>query len=285
VPDDASQPDRTLDELGQTALAIAYMRARESARPDPLFDDPLAQAFLDAVPGATPATPEDGSDPVAALAPVIQALMFGALIRTRFFDDYLVAATSAGSRQVVLLAAGLDARAFRLDWPAGTRVFEVDRAPVLAFKDQVLAGQQARPLCERVAVSADLTGDWPAALTGAGFDPGTPTTWLTEGVLSYLTAEQATALLTAIGEQSAPGSRLAFEHYRLRPGSVLDRAGALPEMAMYAGLWKGGLGNDTPDWLQRHGWRVAVEAVSALAASYGRPDPGAEGSLVAAVRV
>jgi hypothetical protein len=105
------------------------------------------------------------------------------VIRTRFFDDYLTAAIAARCHQVVLLAAGLDTRALRLAWPAGTRVFEIDLPGVLSFKDSVLAAQGAVPRCERIKVPADLCTDWTAALAEAGFDRSTPAAWLAEGLL------------------------------------------------------------------------------------------------------
>jgi methyltransferase (TIGR00027 family) len=273
------EPSTPLDHLGRTALAVAAMRARETIEPEPLFRDPLAQVFLDSVPGERP-----DRDAVDAPSPAVQALAFGALVRTRFFDDYLISATQRGGRQVALLAAGLDSRAFRLSWPDGVRLFEIDRPGVLAFKDQALRGHPARPHCARQTVAADLTGDWPGALREAGFDRSEPTTWLAEGVLAYLTAEQAGGLLTAIGEQSAPGSRLAFEDHGVGDGRVATEGAAIPEVARIAALWKGGLGTGTVDWLGRNGWRVTVEPMPDVAESYGREYPGLTGTLITAVR-
>jgi methyltransferase (TIGR00027 family) len=166
-----AQPHDPLRGVGKTALGVAMVRARESRRADRLFDDPFAQAFVDAAPGAFP-EPRT-SEELAALGPVgtLGAAFYTyAVIRTRFFDDYLTAAVAAGCSQVVLLAAGLDTRAFRLAWPKDTRVFEVDLPDVLAFKDTVLTAQGAVPRCARATVPADLRGDWTAALATAGFD-------------------------------------------------------------------------------------------------------------------
>jgi methyltransferase (TIGR00027 family) len=166
------QPSQPLRGVGKTALGVAVVRARESRREDRLFDDPYAQAFVAAAPGAFPdGRPETGGrratpGPLASLGAAFYA---HAVIRTRFFDDYLTTAATAGCGQVVLLAAGLDTRAFRLAWPAGTRLFELDPPDVLTFKESVPAACGAVPRCERVTVPADLREDWPRALASSGF--------------------------------------------------------------------------------------------------------------------
>ncbi|HEX6675015.1 MAG TPA: SAM-dependent methyltransferase [Actinomycetes bacterium] len=254
--------------MSKTALAVARVRAEESRRPDRLFDDPYAEAFLAAVPGAG-----DGRQAAAAERGSLAAfLRFHTVIRTRFYDDYLLGACAGGLRQVVLPAAGLDTRAFRLAWPDGVRLFELDLPQVLDFKRRVLAGQGAEPRCDRTAVAADLREDWPGRLTGAGFRSGEPTAWLVEGLLVYLTADEAARVLTGIGELSATASWLAFER-----GDAASlpraRAGESPAMERLLSLWKGGLGQDPPGWLARHGWQAETHELAAIAASYGRPAP------------
>jgi methyltransferase (TIGR00027 family) len=145
--------------VSETALGAAEMRAEESRRTDRLFDDPYAAAFVEAAPPLFPDIPSIADD--AALAALIEASITGVAIRTRFYDDYLSAASAAGCSQVVLLAAGLDTRAFRLGWPAGVRVFEIDLPGLFAFKERVLAGLGAIPRCERTVVAVDLREDWP----------------------------------------------------------------------------------------------------------------------------
>jgi methyltransferase (TIGR00027 family) len=132
-------------------------------------------------------------------------------IRTRFFDQHFLSATQSGIRQAVILAAGLDSRAYRLDWPAGTVVYEVDLPQVIDFKTTTLAGLGAEPTTERRTVAVDLRDDWPAALRAAGFDPQAPTVWSAEGLLVYLPPEAQDALFDTITALSAPGSRLACE--------------------------------------------------------------------------
>ncbi|MER6298931.1 SAM-dependent methyltransferase [Kitasatospora sp. NPDC001539] len=247
-----------LSPVSRTALSVARVRARESSRPDPLFTDPYAAAFLEAA--GTPPAPGSGS----ALA---KALVANSILRTRFYDDRLLA---AGADQVVLLAAGLDTRAHRLDWPAGTRVFELDLEPVLAFKDQVLDELGAVPRSERTSLPADLLDPhWPARLVAAGFDPARPCAWLAEGLLPYLTAEQAAGLLTAVTALAAPGSRLLLERGRDITATPPD-----PALAHITGLWRGGLGPDTHTWLERHGWTTTLTSLQRVADTYGRPLPG-----------
>lgn len=289
-------PGPQLEPVERTALGVAMIRARESRRADRLFDDPYAQAFVDAAPGAIagrprasedaaearPAGPAGPAGPAAGLSAAFYARV---AIRTRFFDGYLAAAASAGCSQLVLLAAGLDTRAFRLAWPPGTRVFEVDLPGVLAFKDAVLTRRGAVPCCQRIAVPADLRADWPAALAGAGLDRARPTAWLAEGLLIYLTADDAGRLLTSVTGLSAPGSQLSFEHSPEGTAALLDRTRQTPSLHRYAGLWKGGLGTDAPRWLASHGWRPSLHELAALATDYGRPVPGqARGGFLTAVR-
>ena len=268
-----AQPQGPLGGVGKTALGVAMVRATESRRADRLFDDPYAQAFVDAAPGAFPEEPKT-SEELAALGPMasLGAVFYAhAVIRTRFFDDYLTAATAAGCSQVVLLAAGLDTRAFRLAWQAGTRVFEVDLPEVLALKDGVLAAQGAAPHCQRTTVPADLRGGWTKAVTEAGFDRARPAAWLAEGLLIYLSAAETRRLLTSISELSAPGSQLSFEHSPRATAVLTGQARQMPAMHQYTKLWKGGLGDDAPHWLTSHGWQPEYRELAALAAAYQRP--------------
>ncbi|WP_235486681.1 SAM-dependent methyltransferase, partial [Frankia sp. AvcI1] len=148
--------------VGLTAVGMAWVRARESARRDRLFDDPYAEAFVEAAGGPAAA------GPAGAFARFIDVVDSHGVQRTRFFDDYLTRAADAGQRQFVLLAAGLDTRAHRLSWPAGTRLFEVDLPEMLTFKQAVLDTRHATARAERITVPADLAGDWSSALTRAG---------------------------------------------------------------------------------------------------------------------
>jgi methyltransferase (TIGR00027 family) len=265
----------SLPAVSVTAVGVAALRAYESRRPDRLFDDPYAAAFHAAGSSLLPVAP--GEAPQGGLGALFAHQV---AIRTRFYDDYLLA---AGCTQVVVLAAGLDARAFRLAWPPGVRLFELDLPEVLAFKNEVLAGQDAVPSCERVVVPADLRDDWAAALRAAGFDPGTPTAWLAEGLLVYLSREEAEKLLTTVTELSAPGSRVSFEHRMAETRNrLLRRAEATPGAERVTRLWHGGLGDRAPEWLRGHGWEPTVVSHAELAVKYDRPgDETLDGFLTA----
>jgi methyltransferase (TIGR00027 family) len=255
--------------VGRTALAVARVRAAETARPDRLFDDPLAATFAAAAPADQAPTDDQPPRPAGTSG---SRLGFHVVIRTRFYDDYLLGAVAAGCRQVVLVAAGLDCRAFRLDWPDGVSLFELDQPDVLEFKQAVLSGRGARPRARRRAVPVDLRGDWPARLAEAGFDPAQPTAWLVEGLLIYLSSDQAARLLTDVGTLSAPGSQLALERGEWVPGLIREIS-ATPRGARLAALWQGGLGEDNAAWLAGHGWRAARHDLAEVAAGYGRPAP------------
>ena len=245
--------------IGRTALWVAMMRAAEGARPDRLFDDRLAGAFVAAA----------GMDTDMAMPPGAREFL---AVRTRRFDDYLREACAAGVRQVVLLAAGLDSRAFRLAWPAGVRLFELDLPAVFEFKEAVLAGHGARAGCTRTTVPADLLGDWPEPLRAGGFDPAVPTAWLAEGLLVYLPAADGDRLLAAVTASSAPGSRFAFDHMdSSAAGQAAVRAAAEAVRRMDTGFRS--FLDDPVGWPATHGWRATVARVPELAARYGRPLP------------
>lgn len=274
--------------MGRTALGVARIRAAESQRPDRLFDDPLASAFATAFPdGEAPPGEHADAEPPDPAAPGTLAgrLIFQVVIRTRFYDEYLAAAAADGCRQVVLLAAGLDSRAFRLDWPPGLRLFELDQPDVLDFKEAVLRRADASPRCHRTVIAADLRGGWQERLTSAGFDPARPSAWLVEGLLIYLAREEAARLLTEVGELAAPGSRLSLERGDAAATLIDQTRRASPRGARLAALWQGGLGESAAAWLAAHGWQAATHESAALARDYGRPVPGeARGGFVIAVR-
>ena len=198
------------------------------------------------------------------------ALAHAGVIRTRFFDEHLVAACASGCRQVVLLGAGLDTRGFRLVWPHGVRLWELDREDVLGFKQEVLDGVGATPACARTALPVDLREDWATALVESGFHREQPTAWLAEGLLLYLDAEQAQQLLLTVTHLSATGSQLALEATPKTATAVLARFGRLPAATALAASWRGGLGEDPATWLNRHGWRATARDLDEVAAGYER---------------
>ena len=202
------------ESVGATALGVAAARAAETESERPLFRDPFARVFLDAA-GQGMWSVFDRSAASGELADVdpdlfagMQTMVSFFASRTAFIDDFFAAATDAGVRQVVILAAGLDARAWRLPWPDGTRVFELDQPKVLEFKSRTLREHGAKPRAARIEVPIDLRRDWPAALRQAGFDPAVPTAWSAEGLLRYLPSEAQDLLFERIQTLSCVGSRV-----------------------------------------------------------------------------
>ncbi|GAA2601585.1 SAM-dependent methyltransferase [Actinomadura fulvescens] len=265
--------------LGVTALAVALARAMETRRPGGLIQDPFAELFVAASELPEPYAHWPRADAAAGdLDPPWDSMPLYMGVRARFFDEFLLDAVAGGVRQVVLIAAGLDSRAYRLDWPAGTDLFEVDQPLVIKFKDEVLGEAGARSRCARHAVPVDLRDDWPAALSGEGFDPAQPTVWVAEGLLSFLSPQAERDLLGRIGDSSAPGSRLALE---AAPGH--DRHGVLKSRfaaaedhigVSVAALWQTDPRPDPADLLRAGGWTVGAERVAEAAGRYGRVVPG-----------
>ena len=196
--------------VGATATMVAAQRALASDAG--LIDDPFAaplvrkvgiDVYTRLVNGEIPVTDEIDFDPAR--------MGRGMAVRTRFYDRFFVDATRSGIRQAVIVAAGLDARAYRLPWPQGTVVYEVDLPDVIEFKTSTLSELGAAPTAERRTVAVDLRDDWPAALQAAGFDPQAPSAWSAEGLVVYLPPEAQDALFGNITALSAPKSQLACE--------------------------------------------------------------------------
>jgi methyltransferase (TIGR00027 family) len=259
------------------------VRALESEREDALFHDPLARAFA-AAGGLWPSSPPPGDEAARRRR---LAVSFSIVIRTRFLDDLLQQASASGVRQVVLLGAGMDSRAFRMDWPEDTRLFEVDTEAPLGFKASVLRQEGAVARCERITVAVDLREDWPGALAAAGHDPAAPTVWIAEGLLIYLPEDAVELLLARISARSAAGSWMGLT---LGSPGVIERfgAGAVPGSA--ASLWVSEMPEDPVGWLAGHGWEAAGHSLRERAAAYGRPistPPKRQerpGGLISAVR-
>ncbi|MFO7678915.1 MAG: SAM-dependent methyltransferase [Chloroflexota bacterium] len=243
--------------LGSTAYWTAAVRARENEREDALFHDPWAAALAGDV-GMTWIAPR----PAESVAPIA--------IRTRYFDDCLQRITQdEGIRQVVLLAAGLDTRAFRLSWPEATIVFELDQPAVLAYKEEILQAAQAKPGCARRVVGADLREPWAEALVKSGFDPLRPSAWLLEGFLFYLDNAFTTPLLDTVSSLAAPGSWLGFDVINsLTLTSPLTSKWV--EMQAQSGApWVGTM-DDPTAFLAQRGWQAGLTQGGAADAHYGR---------------
>jgi methyltransferase (TIGR00027 family) len=218
----------------------------------------------------------------------MQAMVDGMAVRTKYFDDYLISATGTGVRQVVILASGLDSRAYRLPWPANTVVYEIDQPQVIEFKTTTLAGIGAQPTATRRTIPIDLRADWPTALRDAGLDTTAPTAWLAEGLLIYLPPEAQDRLFDNITALSVPGSAIATEFV---PGIIDFDADRVREMSSsfrdhgvdvdMASLVYAGERNHVVDYLQTKGWQVEGVTRTELFGHNGLdvPDPDRDDPL------
>lgn len=277
--------------VGSTALFVATARALEAQKPEPLAVDPYAEIFCRAV-GGSAADVLDGKDPGHQLKSADFGEHFvnfqGA--RTKYFDEYFRRAADAGVRQVVILAAGLDSRAYRLDWPAGTVIFELDQPQVLDFKREVLAGVGAEPRAERREVAVDLRDDWPQALRDNGFDAGKPSAWIAEGLLIYLPASAQEQLFAGIDGLAAPGSHVAVEDGAPMPPEAFEAALAAERAEKARGegraffqLIYNEQAAPATQWFGERGWDAVGTPLGDYLRAAGRPvpAPGTEsGSMV-----
>ncbi|HLR99080.1 class I SAM-dependent methyltransferase [Mycolicibacillus parakoreensis] len=263
--------------VGTTAVMVAAARAVETDADAPLITDPYAKLLVSgAGTGVWEMLLDDTVEAKLAAVDPETAAIFHRMrgyqaVRTRFFDAYFTDAAAAGIRQIVILASGLDSRAYRLDWPAGTVVYEIDQPKVLEYKAATLADAGVSPAAERRAVACDLRQDWPGALTAAGFAAGAPTAWLAEGLLMYLPADAQDRLFTQISDLSAPGSRLAAETAAHQPEERREQMrlrfrAAAEKMGMATPVDFADLTYNDPDraelagWLDRHGWDAAAHS-------------------------
>jgi methyltransferase (TIGR00027 family) len=269
--------------VGATATAVASSRAMASQGPNPLLDDPWADPLVRAVGIDTFIKLIDGEigrteDPVLNR----QAMNEQITVRTRYFDDFFLQATGSGIQQAVILASGLDTRAYRLPWPAGTVVYEIDQPEVIEFKTRTLAGLGAEPTAERRTIAIDLRDDWPSALAAAGFDAGKPSAWSAEGLLVYLPPEAQDRLFDNIATLSAPGSRIATEHMDLSeiPSDwaerLTERSRRIGSNINLAELFYTGDRNNASEYLAAHGWQVDIRTTEQAFAANGFEVPNDE---------
>jgi methyltransferase (TIGR00027 family) len=269
--------------VGTTALAMAAARATETNSEHPLFVDPYAQLFLDAA-------RESGWEPFAernrdavTSDPQVNARMTTmsgyTASRTRYFDEFFLAAGREGITQAVILAAGLDSRAWRITWPPRSIVYEIDQPKVLQFKTAVLEKHHAEPACKYVPVGLDLRQDWPKALRGAGFDPAAPAAFSAEGLLPYLPSDAQDLLFERIAALSAPGSRIAVEEFTpaffesfdqmRRQAQAQQTGGAAATEELFFFDDRAGVA----DWLSDRGWAPNSISSHELMSRYDRAAP------------
>jgi methyltransferase (TIGR00027 family) len=273
--------------VGATATMVAAARAVATKADNPLINDQFAEPLVRAVgvdfltkwaTGDLDAADIDDDESTWKLEHMPAAMA----ARTRFFDAFFRDATQAGIRQAVILASGLDARAYRLGWPDGMTVFEVDQPQVIAFKTETLADLGAEPTADRRPVAIDLRQDWPAALVEASFDHTQPTAWIAEGLLGYLPPEAQDRLLDNISALSADGSRLATEAIPDMP--EVDHEKAREMMRKATEKWRAhgfdleftelgyeGDRNDVAAYLNTLGWQSTGKPMSQLLADNGLP--------------
>jgi methyltransferase (TIGR00027 family) len=273
--------------VGATATMVAAARAMATTADDPLINDPFADPLVRAV-GVDFFTrlvtgdlrPEDLDSDSESVG--MQRMTDNMAVRTKFFDEFFLSATGEGIRQAVILASGLDSRAYRLAWPAGTTVYEIDQPDVIEFKTRTLAELGAEPTAKRRTVAMDLRYDWQSALIEEGFDPNQPTAWSAEGLLGYLPPDAQDRLLDTITELSAPGSRVAVESVpNIDQG---DHEKAIERMQAASQRWRDhgfdldfaelvylGDRNDAASYLDDHGWHISRNSVKELFATNGLP--------------
>ncbi len=279
------------ESVGATALGVAAARAAETESENPLINDPFARVFLDAAGDgmwsmfADPALLAGVTDIEPEVRARIRLMIDFMATRTAFFDEFFLSAADAGVRQVVILASGLDARAWRLPWPAGTVVYELDQPRVLDFKSATLRQHGAHPTAQLVNIPIDLRQDWPNALQEAGFDASRPCAWSAEGLVRYLPARAQDLLFERMHALSAGGSWLASNVpadgfldpervRRQRADMQRMRAAAAKlvnaELTDYEDLWYAEERTAVADWLGERGWDVSAATFAELLARYGR---------------
>jgi methyltransferase (TIGR00027 family) len=265
------------ESVGATALGIAWARSQESKSQCPLYTDPYAEVFIDE------AIARGWELPQRHLAERIRSISGYAASRTKWFDEFFIAAGAGGIEQAVILAAGLDARAWRLPWNDGSVVYEIDQPKVLAFKTDTLRAHGAQPAARYVPVPVDLRHDWPNALREAGFDASEPTAWAAEGLLPYLPADGQDLLFERITDLSAQGSRVAVEAFgagffdpeylarrRERVRQLREQAGVPDDAPDVADLWFIEERTEVTDWFSGHGWEVSMIDAADLMTRFNR---------------
>lgn len=261
--------------VGATATMVAAQRALSSDAK--LIDDPYAAPLVRAVGIDVYVRLVNGEIATGGNAEFDpQRMAQGMACRTRFYDQFFLDATRSGIGQVVILASGLDSRAYRLPWPAGTIVYEVDMPEVIEFKTLTLGDLGAEPTAERRTVAIDLRDDWASALQAAGFDPQAPSAWSAEGLVVYLPDEAQDALFDNVTSLSAPGSRLAFEFV---PDTAVfadprwrahhDRMSELGFEIDFNDLVYHGQRSHIVDHLNERGWQTSSTTVAELHAANG----------------
>jgi methyltransferase (TIGR00027 family) len=275
--------------VGATATMVAAARALASTETDAIIDDPFAAPlvravgldfFIRLIDGEVAPGADDGGERD------LQLETDSIAVRTRFFDDFFLNAARDGIRQSVILAAGLDVRAYRLAWPPTSVVYEVDQPKVVEFKTAAMANLGAAATADRRTVAIDLRDDWPEALRRSGFDTTQPTSWSAEGLLMYLPPDAQDRLFDNITELSAPGSKLATEYHGDDSGRTMSQRAQQFNQRWanlgcdidLSGLFFDGERSNVVDYLADRGWQVSTRPRREFFADYGRVFPDDEES-------
>jgi methyltransferase (TIGR00027 family) len=268
--------------VGATATMVAAGRARATRLGliDDRFAEPLVRAvgidfFTRWAVGELDSAKVDIPDHLWGM----QRMTEQVAARTRFIDGFVGNAAAAGIRQAVILASGLDGRGYRLSWPPGMVVFEIDLPQVLEFMADTVGTLGAEPTADLRAVPIDLRHDWPAALRQAGFDAESPTAWIAEGLLGLLPPEAQDRLLDDVIALSADGSRLMAEIIVASPETA-----QIVETATRK-WYEHGLDvkvdhvtypderNDVASYMDERGWRTVRTLTNELLTDHGLPVP------------
>jgi methyltransferase (TIGR00027 family) len=270
------------ESVGATALGVASARAGDTESENPLINDPFARVFLDAAGEGVwnwfgnPELPPEIVEAEPDVPRRMQGMRDYMASRTAFFDQFFLNANNAGVRQAVILAAGLDSRAWRLPWLGGTTVYELDQPKVLEFKLSTLRQRGALPRCNLVDVPVDLRQDWPTALQQAGFDTSAPSAWSVEGLLMFLPAAAQDLLFERIQTLAVAGSWIAVEATGPDfndPEARERRRSQMQRFPDFQELWYFEDRTDVGDWLHGHGWKVSVQTAEEMMARYDRHPP------------
>ena len=261
--------------VGSTALFVAAARALEAQRDEPLAVDPYAEVFCRAVGGKWAELLDGGAPDNRLKTEWGQFFQTFQGARTRYFDNYFRDVVSAGVRQIVILAAGLDSRAYRLPWADNTVVFELDQPKVLEFKREVLPRHGDAPTAQRREVAVDLRDDWPEALRAKGFEPAKPSAWLAEGLLIYLPAAAQAQLFTGIDSLASPGSHVALEEGEPMDSAAFEDARERAEGNgdPWISLVYNEKTTDAVQWFGERGWAAAATPLTEYVQRLSRPVP------------
>ena len=230
-------------DISDTARWAAVFRARESERSDALFRDPYARKLAG-----------ERGEQIAKSMTMHERNAWSWVMRTYLFDQYIARCLAAGVDTILNLAAGLDARPYRMDLAPTLRWIEVDLPELLAYKEEVLAGEKPRSALERVALDLSDVAKRRALFAQVGASAKRVMV-LSEGLLVYLSAEEVGVLATDLAREPS------FHYWAfdiVSPGllEMLRKQGGGAELAQAGAPFKFAPA-EGPGFFARYGWRPA----------------------------